>query len=435
MLKFSSFLSEGNLTFGEITRDDRAFRLELFLRKYKGNEPFELSAGGTVVLKYNAEIEKALKAKDSRTANSIGLEDNAGNKISFGKLAKTKEFGGGRGSGGGSDNTKATESAQCVYLQAVWDDPTTQFTPEAIQNAYAKVHVDATADEVMLRDEKWIASSIDVARTLYKVLKKQGTYSFHRGSPWVTALENKFKELNRAEKLFQDVNKWTPADIWMVKSGKEGAYDIEGAGSIKALNQELLKAYAARDILGISLKKAASGKPRISQVNYKKPFKPPVFRTVSYNKRGDFFKSKDGYLMGNGGIEIQFRTFPTFQCEIIGKKAKHGKVSQGGIDAALYATTRNRLEVRKTIEAEIRSDREAFLDKFYGFYTGAIDNPVDRQTFGTKLKNKDSNWLVSKYYVTTMFTMVKGKEQQLMTMLYRVAKSESADSAVHLKVM
>jgi hypothetical protein len=101
----------------------------------------------------------------------------------------------------------------------------------------------------------------------------------------------------------------------------------------------------------------------------------------------------------------------------------------------LYATTRNRLEVRKTIEAEIRSDREAFLDKFYGFYTGAIDNPVDRQTFGTKLKNKDSNWLVSKYYVTTMFTMVKGKEQQLMTMLYRVAKSESADSAVHLKVM
>src|SRR6056300_784876 len=184
MLKFSSFLSEGNLTFGEITRDDRAFRLELFLRKYKGNEPFELSAGGTVVLKYNAEIEKALKAKDSKTANSIGLEDNAGNKISFGKLAKTKEFGGGRGSGGGSDNTKATESAQCVYLQAVWDDPTTQFTPEAIQNAYAKVHVDATADEVMLRDEKWISSSIDVARTLYKVLKKQGTYSFHRGSPW-----------------------------------------------------------------------------------------------------------------------------------------------------------------------------------------------------------------------------------------------------------
>src|SRR6056300_784211 len=184
MLKFSTFLSESSLTFGEITRDDRAFRLDLFLRKYKGNEPFDLTDGSQVVLKYNAEIEKALKSKDSKTANKIGLETNSGEKIAFGKLSKSAEFGGGRGSGGGSDNTKATESAQCVYLQAVWDDPTTQFTPEAIQNAYAKVHVDATADEVMLRDEKWIASSIDVARTLYKVLKKQGTYSFHRGSPW-----------------------------------------------------------------------------------------------------------------------------------------------------------------------------------------------------------------------------------------------------------
>jgi len=435
MLKFSSYITESSLTFGEITRADRAFRLELFLRKYKGNEPFDTTDGGQVVLKYNADIERHLKAGNAKEANKIGLETNAGDKIAFGKLAKTKEFGGGRGSGGGSDSTRATESAQCVYLQAVFDDPSTQFTPEAIQNAYAKCHTDASLDEVMLGDEKWIASSIDTARLLHRVLKKQGTYSFHRGSAWVKALDDKFKELNRQEKLFNDLNKWTPADIWLVKSGKEGAYDIQGAGSIQQLNQLLLKAFAARDLIGVSLKKAASSKPRLKQVNYKKPFKPPVFRAVSYNKRGDFFKSKDGYLFGQGGLEIQFRTFPTFQCEIIGKTAKHGKVSHGGIDSALYATTMNRTETRKTLEGEIRKDKEAFLDKFYQFYTGAISNPVDRQEFGKKLANKDVAWLVSKYYVTTIFTMIKGKEQDFMTYLYRVAKSESADSAVHLKVM
>ena len=102
---------------------------------------------------------------------------------------------------------------------------------------------------------------------------------------------------------------------------------------------------------------------------------------------------------------------------------------------ALYATTMNRTENRKTLEGEIRKDKEAFLDKFYQFYTGAVDSPVDRQEFSKKLANKDVAWLVSKYYVTTIFTMIKGKEQDFMTYLYRVAKSESADSAVHLKVM
>ena len=287
MLKFSSFeqLSESKLTFGEIVRDDRAFRLELFLRKYKGNEPFELTDGSQVTLQYDAAIERALKAGDAKTGNKIGLMTNTGQKIAFGSLAKTKEFGGGRGSGGGSDNTRATESAQCVYLQAVWDDPTTKFSPDSLRDAYKKTFTDASPEEVMLGDNNWIGSSIAIAKLIHRVLKKQGTYSFHRGSDWVNTLENKFKELNRAEKLFQNVNKWTPADIWMIKSGKEGAYDIAGCGSIKDLNQVLLRAYQARDIIGVSLKNA-SQRPRLTQVNYKKPFKPPVFQSVSYNKRG-----------------------------------------------------------------------------------------------------------------------------------------------------
>jgi hypothetical protein len=429
MLKFSN-LTEASLTFAEITRDDRAFRADLFLKKYQTFEPFETTDGKQVVLKYNKEIEKAIFSKDSKLARSVGLETMDGEKISFGKLKKTEEFGGGRGSGGGSDNTRATESAQCVYLQAIWDNPNTKFTPDDIRNAFSRTHTDAKVDEVLLGDEAWISSSIDTAKSLHKVLKKK-TYSFHRGSAWVNALEKKFKELNREEKAFQNVNKWTPADIWMVAKGAETKYDIQGAKSLQYLNNELLKAFAERDILGVSLKKV-SGRLRLTQVNYKAPFKSPKFTKVSYGKR-DFFKSKDGYIMYGGG-EIQFRTFPTFQCEIIGKAAKHGKVSQGGIDAALYATTTSRLENRKQLEASIKKDREGFLDKFYNFYTGTTNKPVSREDFGKELSSKNIEWLVSKYYVTTLFTMVKGREQEFMTYLYRVAKSQSKLSAVHLKV-
>src|SRR6056300_470661 len=131
---------------------------------------------------------------------------------------------------------------------------------------------------------------------------------------------------------------------------------------------------------------------------------------------------------------MQFRTYPTFQCEIIGNKAKHGKVSHGGIDAALYAVTRDKTENRKQLEAFIKKDRDAFLDKFYGFYDGAVDNPVDKETFKSNLEKKNVDWLVSKYYITSIFVMIKGREQEFMSHLTRVAKSQSPMSAVHLKV-
>ena len=431
MKTFKSFLSESSLTFGEITRDDREFRLELFLRKYKSNDPFELTDGNRVILKYNAEIEKSLKSKDSKLANKVGLETIDGDKIPFGKLSKTKEFGGGRGSGGGAANTRATESAQCVYLQAIWDNPQTKFSPDELRQAYAKTHTDASIEEILLGDDAWISSSINSARTLHKVLKKK-QYSFHRGSSWVDALDNKFKELNRQEKQFSNLNKWNPADIWMVAKGAENKYDIEGAKTLQYLNNELLKAYAARDIIGVSLKKVGK-KPRITQVNYKKPFSSPKFTKVSYGKK-DFFKSKDGYIYGSGGLQIQFRTFPTFQCEIIGKDAKHGKLSHGPIDSALYATTRSMTDNRRNLESMIKKNREEFLKKFYGFYNSAVDRPVDYDTFVKNLEDKTTEWLVSKYYVTSIFVMVRGREQQFLEYLYRGAKSQSKLSSVHLKV-
>jgi hypothetical protein len=432
VLKFINYLNETSLTFGELTRDDREFRVDLFLRKYKTGEPFVLTTGKEVLLKYNPEIEKAIKSKDSKLAQSIGLETQDGDKIAFGKIAKTKEFGGGRGSGGGSESTRATESAQCAYLTAIWKDANTDFSPSAIQDAFRQTPTDASADEVMSIPDEWIDSSIATAKILKKALGKK-EYSFHRGSAWVDVLENKFKALNKVEKTFSNINKWSPADIYMVAKGAENKYDIEGAESIQYLNNELLKAYTARDIIGVSLKKV-SGKPRVSQVNYKKPFKAPTFTSVSYGKR-DFFKAKDGYIFGSGGFEMQFRTYPTFQCEIIGNKAKHGKVSHGGIDAALYAVTRDKTENRKQLEAFIKKDRDAFLDKFYGFYDGAVDNPVDKETFKSNLENKKVDWLVSKYYITSIFVMIKGREQEFVSYLTRVAKSQSPMSAVHLKVM
>ena len=152
-------------------------------------------------------------------------------------------------------------------------------------------------------------------------------------------------------------------------------------------NELLLKAYTNRDIIGVSLKKTS--RANFSQQNWKKPFKEPKFTKTTLGKR-DFFKSKDGYLFWTEG-EIQFRTFPAFQGEIIGKSAKHGKIS-------------------------------------------GDSGPSGPIKFTKKFKGKNSGYLESKYLVTLMFNELKGREQMFLSLAYRYAKSISATSSVHLKV-
>jgi hypothetical protein len=433
-MKFKSHLSlsESTLTFGNITRLGYEYRVDLFINKMKMGEPFELVNGETVVIKYDKDIEQALKSGNKKSISSKPLSTLNGEKFSFSKLSKSTEFGGGkRGSGGGSDSTRATESAQCVYAQLYWDNPKTKFSPDELSATYAKVHVDATIDEVLLNDEQWITSSQNAARLLYKGLNKK-TYTWHRGSSWVSALESKFNSLNRQEKLFSNINKWSPADIWAVATGTESTYKILDAMSISELNNELMKAFAARDIIGISLKKIGS-KAKLKQVNYKKPFNPPTFTKQTFGKR-NFYGAKDGYIMGSGGFEIQFRTFPAFQCEIIGKKAKHGKVSYGGISDAMKMVVGRPLISKKEVEALYRKGEETFFNNFYELYkkTDEIDK---KEVMIKNLKGKKVDWLVSKYMVMELFTAIKGREQQVLDLLVRIAKSETKDSAPFLKVM
>jgi hypothetical protein len=426
-------LSESVLSFAEIIRPDREYRADLFIKKMKMGEPFELTSGDKVVIQYSADIEKAIRTGNKKGLSTKPLVTADGEEFGFGKLKKSQEFGGGtRGSGGGADQTRATESAQCVYAQVIWDNPNTKFSPDDLKAAYAKVNSDAKIDEILLSDDGWIASSINGARLLHKALKRK-EYTWHRGSSWVDALENKFKELNRQEKIFKNVNKWTPADIWAVARGAENEYNILNASSISELNKELLKAYAERDIIGISLKKIGK-KPKLVQVNYKKPFKAPKFTTKTYGKR-EFFAAKDGYLYFAGKGQIQFRTFPTFQCEIVATKAKHGKVSYGGISEAMKLAVGRPLTDKKVIERLFKSSPDKFYTQFYQNYSMSNNPKMTKEQFIKKLEGKQVDWLMSKYMVTELFTAIEGREQQVIEYLYRIAKSQTKDSAVHLKVM
>ena len=425
----SPVLTEGNLGAGEIQKYD--WRIELFLKKLDNGEEFETTDGKKVVLEKTPELVKYVKEGGQPRGYKFKTVD--GQDMTFTKLQKTDEFGGGsRGSGGGSDSTRATESAQCVYLKAIWDDATTDFSPEVIRTAFQLVQTDATLKEVTDIPDEWVHSSRKTAEVLKKALGRRTGYEFHRGSSFVDKIEGKFKELNRKEKAFNNLNKWSPADIYIVDPTRITEYDIDGAQSIDYLNNEMRRAYKARDIIGVSLKKVEN-KPRIVQVNYKKPFEPPTFDKITYGKRG-FFKAKDGYIFFDKGGEIQFRTYPTFQCEIIGKTAKHGKVSEGMISTLMQKVGTTPLTPKADLVRLFRTNKDKFYEDMHRLYMTTGEEAMDLDTFKSNLKGKDDNWVSSKYMVMEVFTKVKGKEQQFLNLLIRYAKSESPNSCVHLKV-
>lgn len=432
MKSLVSFLSEGSLTLGEINKYD--WRIKLFMQKYNNGDPFELTDGSFGMIAKNPELEAVIKAGKQPRGFKFSL--TTGREIGFNDILKSKEFGGGTsGSGAGAAQTAAAESAQCVYAQCIWDNPQTLWNEDELKAAYAKVDVDTPFNDIMNLGEEWRVSSILGAKMLKRVIGRR-TYKWYRGTGVQSAMEERFKKLNTAAgRPFNNINKWSPADIW-IEATDSAVYDWESCESLTALNNMLLKAYAARDVMGISLKKIA-GKAKIVQVNYKKPFKSPKFTNVTFGKR-DYWKAKDGYLNFRGG-EIQFRTFPTFQGEIIGNKAKHGKVSGGSGSASLMGKMMiqagaTSIEDQKKLVAMFRRDKEAFMQKWYAAYQQSPNKAMKYDEFLKAAESKDDNWCVSKYLVTTLFNNIKGKEQAFLTMMFRYASSASPNSAVHLKV-
>ena len=435
-----NILSEATMSIGQLNKRDK---IEVLKDLINNQKPIETEEhGSTTIAWIDNKYKVAYESGDLETAfprNTPVFITPKGDKLKISDITKADYFGGGKGSGGGSSGTTAAESAQCVYCQAIWNNPKTDFNMKDLQVAFSQVKVNATWDMIEGLTDDWVKSSTLSARALYRALGKR-QYTFHRGSDWVDSLNNIFKSTGQT--YFSDINKWTPADIWMVDETSLSKYDFGDSTGLRIpltlpyINELLLRAYAARDIIGISLKKTE--RVKFSQQNYRKPFYEPKFIKTTLGKR-DFFSSKDGYILGAKGLQIQFRTFPAFQGEIIGGKAKHGKISgdsgpTGPIGLVMKAAGANPIPQRISIARIIKSDIDKFMQMFHNEYQQSGEKDMSLAAFTKKLKGKNSNWLESKYLVTLMFNELKGREQKFLSLAYRYAKSESEDSAVHLKV-
>jgi hypothetical protein len=271
-------------------------------------------------------------------------------------------------------------------------------------------------------------------------------YIFHRGSELVDSINNKFKELNKKMEVpFANINKWSPADIWVARKGYK--LDIEGCQTLDCLNRNLLNALKDRDLIGISLKKTLN---TIHQTNYNVGEKrPPMlwngFRIKAEKKDSNIFSSKDVYIIGKGEdeVEMQLRSFDNlsgWQGELIGKVAKYGKIAYGPINLTLKDLGLEELPNQQLVISKAREKNVTLISELYDIFSEYAEPGMSKEAFIETAKSSETpaDKIYSKYLgVKLIHILMSTKEKNRDAFVQGAlgyALSNTKNSAPFIKV-
>jgi hypothetical protein len=426
----------------------------------------------TKVVKAGPKVDKIrIIAKQRAEAQDLISKELRKNKVSFVneidksessfpvtkiQLEKSKSVikliykkGSGGGSGAGAAVTKLAESAQALYAALAFNVLNRQITNKDLtKDNFKKALQTADTDEKfekIINDlpDDWIESSIAGANALYREFGGKGKFIFHRGSKTVNIIENTFTEINRKEKAFGNLNKWSPADIYMISDIKS-VRDISEEKTLKGLNEKMFESIQKNKVIGVSLKKNESGKAKLSKKNFLTDKK---IISASFKGTTTNLDSMDGYIKwGNASTEkIQFRSFggeaslTGWQGEIKGASANQGKVSLGPIN---YILKRHGLDELPSSQesaklAEENSEKHAeniskmMLD--YGIITNSELSSTTKE-----IQKKSNKYRYSKYLVLKLLLIMekttKDKADEVVKDMYLYASSQASFSAPYVKL-
>jgi hypothetical protein len=436
--KFS--LEETALTPSELSKDatfgrgDKKPRIEILIDLIQKGEELELNDGSMFIVDNTEEVLSQLKDKTQIT-NAIKLIDKEGNQITTSNLKKTASFGGGGGMRGGSDLTAKGESAQAIVNAIRYslsgDITNEDITDEAINDVKSKVKVtDFEGAKELLKDNPgWLTSSVSIANALAS--EYSGPFIQNRGSNWVENLEKAVKPHLKKSGI-GDINKWSPADIWMVSPDEMG---ISWPDTLNQINSLLLKKYNEGKIIGVSLKKA--GKDATLKV-----FNSPEGPTDTYKFEGIDVSPTHakGFILFDGG-KMEFRNFnglSGFQGEIIGKKAAAGKVGYGIVRKALVDNGIE-LSLPSDIKQQVLDGSEEFKSNFKKLWssTPGLEVSEFEQYYDNPKKtlNQNLSYRISKYLGLEVVNAINNSKNsdKIIADLLNYASSQTGDSAIFVK--
>ena len=441
-------------------RGSSTLRGEVLVQAIEDGTPIETNKG-TVKLSWmddDARIaaeggDYATAFKSGRSFKKVFVTDK-GDELKLSDIKKSAMFGGGKGSGGGAAQTAAAECAQCIYAAAIFSGESLSLGDEMPSTEWSKYSANFDVDKSLgdiesSLDQGWWDSSIAIGNEMRKNLK--GTYVFHRGSSFVKEIETIFKNLNKAEKPkpFSDINKWSPADIWAVKSG--ASFNFNKHSTLGEFTNDLKELYASGDLIGISLKKVTSDSVTVVENNTTGFIRRPV-EYGGYDKQSDssFFNSKDYYIyLGKDKkVKMQLRTFDnakSWQGEVKGKSAAAGKIGGGVLESIMVRnSTLTKFPYDNRTLKELATNPKKnpqFLEELYNMFVGVEGSKMKKDAF---VKAASANrigrvggtdWRFSKYRSLFFVSQLEDNKRIAGTVCDNIAAysmSQSDEAAPHV---
>lgn len=416
-------------------------RGERFLEKIKLNLTFELNNGSFIQIDPILS-QTAINFLETKQYKELGkgkklFYDIDGNQYSLSDFKKTKEFGSGNGFGGGSESTNIQESSQCVVNDIVFkikgshiteDD----LTKENIQKAYNYSYVTSPIEKVeefITTKKDWSYTFTSTANALFNYFSGSNMNS-HRGSKLTKQIYDNFANTKKQQNIQLAADKWNPSDIWLTNSTiKDLNFNYT---NIDELNNNLLELFNKNKLVGVSLKKLSKDyKISINNNGEYKNLNLKITKLISSPN------SKDSKIEFTNG-KITFRTFnyaTNFAGEINGKTASHGKIGFGPLNNILKNNNTELLPDIKLLKESITSP--SFLNNFYTIYNYITEN-IEYKDFINKIKNKDLDWIISKYLANKLLYIIKMQsidiQNKIINEIILYSMSITDKSSVFIKI-
>ena len=394
--------------------------------------------------------KKSIPSKSSFAVTEIPVDDPEEGSYKIRLIYKQK---GGGGSGAGAALTKLSESAQCMYAALAWKNngnlTTADVTCENFNHndVKSKTITDEKYESMCSQlPDDWIKSCLAGANKLHAKYGS-GNYTFHRGSPLVNQIEANFKRVKKAEGLRMDLNKWSPADIYLVRKDFQMKCIAEEK-SILGLNACMRRELDAGRLIGVSLKKI-TGQANLKPMNQKGT--TPEIKYNGYELSPD---SMDGYLkvkVNGGNAKIQFRSFggntslTGWQGEVKGKSAAAGKIGGGVLESIMVRnSTLTKFpydnETLKRLSSDPKKNPQ-FLEELYNMFVGVEGSKMKKDAF---IKAASANrigrvggtdWRFSKYRSLFFVSQLEDNKRIAGTVCDNIAAysmSQSDEAAPHV---
>lgn len=448
------------------------FGIKVFTTRVGRKQAAKHIAGNIQSLFSNVEIEKE--------NTQIDIPVTSGNFTKY--IRVLVKPGAGAGSGGGAEETKRNECAQCVYASLAFNvyrgeiDSTKPISPEHWKEAARHIQIDAKVEQCYgdALDTEWHFSSIKGANKLWQEFGGNGKkYIFCRGGgPDDKEIKKAYQRVRRSMQkdptnkvIFSSEDKWNPADIWMVSSSFN-ATELDQYKTVDDINNFIKQKYEERELIGVSLKKIVND-AKLKVLNYDKSAKLEKVSKLGFKKYWFFFENKrkkniedrfpmDVYFHFDWGNfdRFQSRNFAggtkgSWQIEMKGISAAQGRCGGGSIvsilqslgvsysgitsgwDNSSFWTACN--PKNKSTNQKITKEIVDLLEK-YSLNDSNFSNTVDATM---EVANKTQSYRYSKLMGLRLLDCIStsGKADEIMRALYLYAGSQTDKSSVHVKLM